>query len=131
MAQELQSKCQALEETCDTIHVQVFWARQEGELERLQAVESKCAKWEVRKVRLVAQLQAAEERVGRPSFPRYSGSTIRIDSGSAHPKVIISSHNLVTNGASSPREPKQRSSPRKPKQCSSPRKPKQWREWYE
>ena len=34
-AQELQSKCQELEETCDTVHVQVSRARQEDELECL------------------------------------------------------------------------------------------------
>ena len=48
-AQELQSKCQALEETCDTVHAQVSRARQEGELECLRAVESERAKWEARK----------------------------------------------------------------------------------
>ena len=68
-AQELQSKCQALEETCDTVHVQVSRARQEGDLERLRAVESERAKWEAREARLVAQLQAAEERVGLSSLP--------------------------------------------------------------
>ena len=68
-AQELQSKCQALEETCDTVHAQVSRARQEGDLERLRAVESERAKWEAREARLVAQLQAAEERVGLSSLP--------------------------------------------------------------
>ena len=73
-AQELQSKCQALEETCDTIHAQVSRARQEGELECLQTVEFERAKWEVREVRLVAQLQAAEGRDGLPSFPDTQGA---------------------------------------------------------
>ena len=68
-AQELQSKCQALEETCDTVHAQVSRARQEGELERLRAVESERAKWEACEARLVAQLQAVEERVGLSSLP--------------------------------------------------------------
>ena len=65
-AQELQSKCQAQEETSQ--------ARQEGKLERLRAVDSKRAKWEARKVRLVAQLQAAEGRVGLPSFLNTQGA---------------------------------------------------------
>ena len=43
-AQELQSKCQALEEMCDTIYAQVSRAWQEGELEHLRAVESERAK---------------------------------------------------------------------------------------
>ena len=67
-------------------------------------------------------------------FATYAGSTIRIVGGSAHPHAIISggsSHTPATNGASSPKKPKQCSSPRKPKQCSSSRKPKQWREWCE
>ena len=130
-AQELQSKCLALEETCDTVHAQVSQARQEGELERLRAVESERAKWEAREARLVAQLQAAEERVGLPSLP-HAGSTTRIDGGSDHPHAIISggSSHTPTTGDSSPRKPKQCSSPRKPKQRSSPRKPKQlqWRD---
>ena len=100
-AQELQSKCQALEETFDTVHAQVSRARQEGELERLRAVESE------------------------HKFATHAGSTIRFDGGSAHPHAIISggsSHTPATNGSSSSR---------KPKQCSSPRKPKQGREWCE
>ena len=71
---KLQSKCQALEETCDTVHAQVSWARQEGELERFRAVESERSKWESHEARLVAQLQAAEERVGLPSLPHTQGT---------------------------------------------------------
>ena len=72
--QELQSKCQALEETCDTVHAQVSRARQEGELERLRDVESESTKSEAREARLVAQLQAAEGRVGLPYSPDVQGA---------------------------------------------------------
>ena len=73
-AQELQSKCQALEKMCNTIRAEVSQAREEGELECLRAVESECTKWEARKSRLVAQLQAAEGRVGLPSSPDAQGA---------------------------------------------------------
>ena len=73
-AQELQFKCQALEKMCNTICAEVSQAREEGELECLRAVESECTKWEARKSRLVAQLQAAEGRVGLPSLPDAQGA---------------------------------------------------------
>ena len=134
-AQELQSKCQALEETCDTVHAQVSRARQEGELERLRAVESERAKCMGGTRSQVGRTTAGGRGKSWPvKFATYAGSTIRIDGGSAHPHAIISggsSYTPTTNGASSPRKPKQCSSPRKPKQRSSPRKPKQWREWCE
>ena len=72
--QELQSKCQSLEETCDVVHVQVSRARQEDELECFRAVESECAKWETCEARLVTQLQAAEGRVGLPNLPDAQGA---------------------------------------------------------
>ena len=126
--QELQSKCQALEETCDTVHAQVSRARQEGELERLRAVESEHTKWEAREARLVAQLQAAEERVGLPSLPHTQGAP-----SESTVEVPTPTRSLAAEVATPLRlmEPAVQGSPSSAAVQGSPRKPKQWREWCE
>ena len=73
-AQELQSKCQALEKTCDTVQAEVSWAREEGKLEHLRAVESKHTNWEAREARLVTRMHTAKGRVGLSSSSDAQGA---------------------------------------------------------
>ena len=56
--QEAQTKCWDLEEKMGAVREQVTQVQDTGELERHRAVEAKRLKWEARKARLVAQLEA-------------------------------------------------------------------------
>ena len=51
--EETAARCKELDSECNELHCETKQLREQAELERLQAVELECSKWEAREERLV------------------------------------------------------------------------------